>query len=175
MRTRGVHHVGHYTRDFDATLDFYVGVLGFEVRRADTVTIYEGGQIRHVFLDMGGSEMIAFMAPENVEGVELPPEEGMTVTHHIAFEVDDPDALVDLRDHLMDEGVKVSDLVVHDWCQSIYFDDPVNRIRLEACTTTRELNEDDATMQERFSVHAEQVQEPADARSSYHGQSKVGA
>ena len=168
MRTLGVHHIGHYTRNFDATMDFYVGVLGFEVGRADTVKIIEGGRIRHVFLHMGGSEYLAFMAPEDVDGVELPPEEGMTVTHHIAFEVEDPDALLDLREHLVEEGVKVSDVVVHDWCQSIYFDDPVNAIRLEACTTTRELDDNDATMQERFTVHVEQVQEPAYTRATYH-------
>jgi catechol 2,3-dioxygenase-like lactoylglutathione lyase family enzyme len=167
MQTRGIHHVGHYTRDFDATLDFYVGTLGFEVRRADIVTVYEGGRVRHVFLEMGDSEFLAFMAPEGVEGVELPPEDGM-ITHHIAFEVDDPEALNELRDRLLAEGIKVSDVVVHDWCQSIYFDDPVNRIRLEACTTTRELDENDARIQERFSVHAAQIQEPAASRATYH-------
>ena len=116
---------------------------------------------------MGDSEFLAFMAPEGVEGVELPPEDGM-ITHHIAFEVDDPEALNELHDRLLAEGIKVSDVVVHDWCQSIYFDDPVNRIRLEACTTTRELDENDARIQERFSVHAEQVQEPAVSRATYH-------
>lgn len=168
MRTKGVHHVGHYTRDFDATLDFYVGTLGFKVRRADTVRVIEGGRIRHVFLDSGEDTMIAFMAPEGVEGVVLPPEEGMDVTHHIAWEVEDPEALDELRADLLAEGIKVSDTVIHDWCQSIYFDDPVNNIRLEACCTTRELDDDDATMQERFEVHAEQVQEPAHERATYH-------
>jgi catechol 2,3-dioxygenase-like lactoylglutathione lyase family enzyme len=168
MRTRGIHHVGHYTRDFDGTLDFYVGVLGFEVKRADIVSIIEGGRIRHAFLHMGGEEFFAFMAPEEVDGVVMPPEEGPTITHHLAFKVEDPDALEDLREHLLSEGIKVSPTVVHDWCQSIYFDDPVNKIRLEACTTTRELDEDDATIKERFSVHAAQVQEPAQARATYH-------
>lgn len=165
--TRGFHHVGHYTRDFDATMEFYCGTLGFQVRRADTVGIYEGGRVRHAFLDSGGGELLAFMAPEEVEGVELPPEDGM-ITHHIAFGVDDPEALEELREKLLEDGVKVSDIVVHDWCQSIYFDDPVNNIRLEACTTTRELDDEDATMRERFQVHAAQVQEPAVARSTYH-------
>jgi catechol 2,3-dioxygenase-like lactoylglutathione lyase family enzyme len=168
MRTQGIHHVGHYTRDFDGTFDFYTRILGFQVARADTVTVIEGGRIRHVFLNAGEDAMIAFMAPEDVDGVEMPPEEGMHVTHHIAFGVEDPEELSELRDHLLAEGVKVSDIVVHDWCQSIYFDDPVNRIRLEACTTTRELDEEDATMRERFSVHAAQVQEPAESRMTYH-------
>jgi catechol 2,3-dioxygenase-like lactoylglutathione lyase family enzyme len=174
MKTRGIHHVGYYTRDFDRTVDFYTRVLGFNIGRADQVPIIEGGRLRHVFLDTGENTMIAFQAPESVEGLEMPPEGELHITHHLAFEVASPDALETLRQDILADGVKVSELVIHDWCQSIYFDDPVNGIRLEACTSTRELNEDDATIQDRFTVHNYQVQENAADRSSYH-QNKVVA
>jgi hypothetical protein len=48
-------------------------------------------------------------------------------------------------------GVETTDIVDHGWAQSIYFKDP-NGLSLEYCCMVRSLSEDDARMQERFSV-----------------------
>ena len=53
------------------------------------------------------------------------------------------------REELLGKGVKVSEVVDHDWAKSIYFKDP-NGMQLEYCCMTRELNDDDAQMQDRF-------------------------
>jgi len=45
----------------------------------------------------------------------------------------------------------VTEIVDHDWAKSIYFKDP-NGLMLEYCCITRELNQNDATMQDRFEV-----------------------
>jgi hypothetical protein len=45
----------------------------------------------------------------------------------------------------------VTEIVDHDWAKSIYFKDP-NGLMLEYCCLTRELNQNDATMQDRFEV-----------------------
>ena len=42
-------------------------------------------------------------------------------------------------------------LVDHGWAQSIYFKDP-NGLSLEYCCMVRNLTEDDAMMQERFTI-----------------------
>ena len=42
-------------------------------------------------------------------------------------------------------------MVDHDWAKSIYFKDP-NGIQLEYCCFTRNLNADDARMQERAEI-----------------------
>src|SRR5439155_513478 len=49
------------------------------------------------------------------------------------------------------KGVEVTDVVDHDWAKSIYFKDP-NGIQLEFCCFTRNLNANDARMQDRFEM-----------------------
>jgi hypothetical protein len=48
-------------------------------------------------------------------------------------------------------GVETTDIVDHGWAQSIYFKDP-NGLSLEYCCMVRNLTQDDATMQERFTI-----------------------
>ena len=49
------------------------------------------------------------------------------------------------------KGIEVTGIVDHGWAQSIYFKDP-NGLSLEYCCAVRNLTEDDATMQERFTI-----------------------
>ena len=71
--------------------------------------------------------------------------------YHFAFEAGSPAALAEKRDELRAKGVEVTDIVDHGWAPSIYFRDP-NGLSLEYCCTVRNLTEDDATMQERFTI-----------------------
>jgi catechol 2,3-dioxygenase-like lactoylglutathione lyase family enzyme len=56
-----------------------------------------------------------------------------------------------IRDELRGKGVEVTELVDHGWCSSLYFKDP-NGVSLEYCCPMRDLTEDDARMQERFTI-----------------------
>ena len=47
--------------------------------------------------------------------------------------------------------MEVTEVVDHDWAKSIYFKDP-NGLQLEFCCLTRNLNADDARMQERAEI-----------------------
>ena len=47
--------------------------------------------------------------------------------------------------------MEVTEVVDHDWAKSIYFKDP-NGIQLEYCCFTRNLNDDDARMQDRAEI-----------------------
>jgi catechol 2,3-dioxygenase-like lactoylglutathione lyase family enzyme len=71
--------------------------------------------------------------------------------YHFAFEAGSPAALADKRDELRAKGVEVTDIVDHGWSRSIYFKDP-NGLSLEYCCTVRNLTEDDAIMQERYTI-----------------------
>ena len=56
MSHRGFSHIGLSTLDLDKTRAFYEGVPGFKPVVADTITIKEGGHLRHMFFDVGGGQ-----------------------------------------------------------------------------------------------------------------------
>ena len=156
MSHKGFSHLGLSTRDLDSTRDFYEHVMGFTVVRCDIIKIAEGGQIRHIFFDTGRDQLIAFMEPQGVPGIPADYDAGINAGlgvpgsfYHFAFEAGSVDALEAKRQELLAKGVMVTDIVDHEWAQSIYFLDP-NGISLEYCCLTRDIGtEDDVTMQVR--------------------------
>src|SRR5262245_17030680 len=62
-------HIGLSTLDLEKTRDFYEGILKFRAVRCDTITIKEGGQIRHIFFEAGRDQLIAFMEARGVPGI----------------------------------------------------------------------------------------------------------
>ena len=158
MSHKGFSHVGLSTLDLDRTRDFYENVLGFKAVRCDVIRIKEGGQIRHVFFDTGRDQFIAFMEARGVPGVPAEYDAGITrglgvpsVFYHFAFEAGSEAGLEEKRNELLAEGIDVTEVVDHDWAKSIYFKDP-NGIQLEFCSFVRNLNEDDARMQDRAEI-----------------------
>lgn len=158
MSHRGFSHIGLSTLDLDKTREFYESVLGFKPVVADSIRITEGGRIRHLFFDVGRDQLIAFMEPQGVPGVPAEYDAGINrglgvpaAFYHFAFEAGSEAALADKRDELRAKGVEVSDILDHNWAKSIYFKDP-NGLSLEYCCMVRDLTENDAAMQERFSV-----------------------
>ena len=156
MSHKGFSHIGLSTLDLDKTREFYEGVLGFKPVRCDTIKVKEGGQIRHIFFDTGRDQLIAFMEARGVPGVPAEYDAGInrglgvpSAFYHFAFETGSLPGLERKREELVGKGVKVSEVVDHDWAKSIYFKDP-NGMQLEYCCYTRELNDDDAKMQQRF-------------------------
>jgi catechol 2,3-dioxygenase-like lactoylglutathione lyase family enzyme len=158
MSHKGFSHIGLSTLDLDKTREFYEGVLGFKPVRCDTITVKEGGEIRHIFFDTGRDQLLAFMEARGVPGVPAEYDAGInrglgvpSAFYHFAFETGSLPGLEQKRAELLAKGVKVSEIVDHEWAKSIYFKDP-NGMQLEYCCYTRELNDDDARMQERFEV-----------------------
>jgi catechol 2,3-dioxygenase-like lactoylglutathione lyase family enzyme len=158
MSNRGFSHIGLSTLDLDTTRDFYENVLKFKAVRCDILKIKEGGQIRHIFFDTGRDQLLAFMEARGVPGVSSQYDAGINralgvpnAFYHFAFEAGSQAALEEKRNELIARGVEVTDVVDHDWAKSIYFKDP-NGLQLEFCCFTRNLNADDARMQERAEV-----------------------
>jgi hypothetical protein len=71
--------------------------------------------------------------------------------YHFAFDAGSPAALAQKRDELRVKGVEVTDIVDHGWARSLYFKHP-NGLSLKYCCAVCNLTEDDATMQERFTI-----------------------
>jgi catechol 2,3-dioxygenase-like lactoylglutathione lyase family enzyme len=139
MTHKGFSHIGLSTLDLDKTRAFYEDVLGFKPVVADTITIEEGGHLRHVFFDVGGGQLIAFLEPNGVPDIPANYDAGINRGlcvpagfYHFAFEAGSPAALAQKRDELRDKGVKTTDIVDHGWARSIYFKDP-NGLSLEYC------------------------------------------
>jgi catechol 2,3-dioxygenase-like lactoylglutathione lyase family enzyme len=163
MSNKGFSHIGLSTLDLDKTRDFYERILQFKTVRCDTITVKEGGQIRHVFFDTGRDQLIAFMEPRGVPGVPAWYDPGInrglgvpSSFNHFAFEAGSEAGLEEKRRELLASGVDVTDVVDHGWAKSIYFKDP-NGIQLEYCCLTRDLNADDARMQHRFDTSVQRL------------------
>ena len=126
MSNKGFSHIGLSTLDLDKTRDFYEGVLGFEVVRCDIIKIKEGGQIRHMFFNIGRDQLIGFMEASNIPSVPSDYDAGINrglgvpgAFYHFAFEAGSVATLEAKRLELIDKGLEVTNLVDHDWAMSI--------------------------------------------------------
>jgi catechol 2,3-dioxygenase-like lactoylglutathione lyase family enzyme len=133
-------------------------VLGFKPVGADTITIEEGGHLRHMFFDVGGGQLIAFLEPNGVPDVPAKYDAGINrglgvppAFYHFAFEAGSTGALAQKRDELRDKGVETTDIVDHGMAQSIYFKDP-NGLSLEYCCLVGKRPERGALMHSEFTL-----------------------
>ena len=120
MKHRGFSHIGLSTLDLDKTREFYEGVLGFKPVVADTITIEEGGHLRHMFFDVGGGQLIAFLEPNGIPDVPAKYDAGINRGlgvpagfYHFAFEAGSVVALTKKRDELRAKGVETTEIVDH--------------------------------------------------------------
>lgn len=154
---RGLSHINLATLDLEATRDFYESVLGFRVVGAAIYKVKEGGRLRHMQFDIGKGQMLSFLEPNEVPGLPedfptdmnshlgLPPN-----FYHLAFEAGNVQQLKAKRRELIEKNIAVTEIADHGWSQSIYFDDPVNGLKLEYSCVTRELRGEDAELTVRL-------------------------
>jgi catechol 2,3-dioxygenase-like lactoylglutathione lyase family enzyme len=116
MSHRGFSHVGLSTLDLDKTRAFYEGVLGFKPVAADTIRVEEGGRLRHLFIDAGRDQLIAFLEPRGIPDVPTEFDAGINrglgvpaAFYHFAFEAGSEAALAAKRDEqprISDDGIE---------------------------------------------------------------------
>src|SRR5215813_5883805 len=118
MSHKGFSHIGLSTLDLDKTREFYEGVMGFKPVVCDTITVKEGGKIRHIFFDTGRDQLIAFMEANGVEGIPAEYDAGInrglgvpSAFYHFAFEAGNEAALEQKREEHVSKGVEVSGIV----------------------------------------------------------------
>ena len=79
------------------------------------IRIEEGGSLRHIFFDIGGGQLLAFLEPRGVPDVPAAYDAGINrglgvpaAFYHFAFEAGTAAALANKRDELRAKGVKVT-------------------------------------------------------------------
>jgi catechol 2,3-dioxygenase-like lactoylglutathione lyase family enzyme len=126
---RGVSHLALVTPDMDATVRFYVGVLGMPL-----VMTLMAGPMRHYFFEIAPNNTVAFFEVPGAETFRKgagSPAPYPAQLDHIAFDVADEAALEQLRTRIIAAGSEVTEVVEHGVMRSVYFTDP-NGIALEA-------------------------------------------
>ncbi|HEY4668903.1 MAG TPA: VOC family protein [Tepidiformaceae bacterium] len=150
LRMGGVHHLALVSRDLKATHEFYTNTMNMRLTCAIHVPPFPEDEAMHLFYDMGGGNQLAFFwfknAPEPVVQQAHPASPAdVSATgsmHHLAFSVDTEDEILAFRDHLKSKGVKVTPLIDHEFCKSIYFKDP-DGMQLEVSYWVRALDRRD--------------------------------
>jgi len=79
--TGGVNHLALISSDLDATLQFYTGVLKMRLTRI--ITNHDDPTSTHIFLDMGGGNLLAFF--DFPEHGPAPTVRGIGSMHHVAL------------------------------------------------------------------------------------------
>ncbi len=128
---QGLNHLALITNDMDATVRFWHGALG-----ANLVATIGTDTFRHYFFSFGPKSSVAFFEYRGQHTNELSKPAGVFDARagqfdHLAMDLPDEDAVLALRQRLIDAGSEVTDVVDHGLMRSIYFSDP-NGIALEA-------------------------------------------
>jgi catechol 2,3-dioxygenase-like lactoylglutathione lyase family enzyme len=153
----GFHHVAFASRDTEATHRFYTEAMGFRLDKVVVGASPEGGWAKHFFYDTGGNGMIAFWELHDadnakIEGVKTAISKDLDLpswVNHLAFDAATLDDISVARDRWLKNGYDVVE-IDHEFCVSIYTDDP-NGILVEFCCTTREFDDNDrAEAQQRL-------------------------
>jgi len=127
----GLNHLALITNDMDLTTRFWHGVIGTPL-----VATIGNDAFRHYFFDVGNDATVAFFEYQGNSVAQFAkpagvPDERAIQFDHISLNVPDQEALLALRQRLLDHDCEVTDVVDHGLLKSIYFTDP-NGIALEA-------------------------------------------
>ena len=138
MNLQGIHHVAYRCKDAKQTVAFYRDIMGMDFQLAiaeDQVpSTGEPDPYMHVFMDAGNGNVLAFFEIPNSPAMGKDPNTPNWV-QHIAFKVEDMDALLAAKKRLESAGIDVLGPVNHTIFRSIYFFDP-NGHRLELAANT---------------------------------------
>lgn len=139
-KVKGLYHYSFPCRDGEETRKFYEDLLGLPLvncMTADKVpSTGEEKPYAHFFFEMAdGSYMAFFDLGEN----EMPQPSPNTPAWvmHFAMEVDSVEKVLQMKERLVAAGVNTTDVVDHEFINSIYFFDP-NGLRLEITARTEE-------------------------------------
>lgn len=138
MNVQRIHHVAYRCNDAKETVDFYTEVMDMALVLAiseDRVpSTKEPDPYMHVFLDAGMGNILAFFELPNSSPMSKDPNTPDWV-QHIAFEVENMEALLAAKAQVEENGLNVIGPVNHGIFKSIYFFDP-NGHRLELAANT---------------------------------------
>ncbi|MBD0417017.1 VOC family protein [Oryzicola mucosus] len=139
-KIKGLYHYSFPCRDGEETRKFYEDLLGLPLvncMTADKVpSTGEEKPYAHFFFEMGdGSYMAFFDLGENE--MPLPSPNTPSWVMHFAMEVESVEKVLQMKERLIAAGVTTTDVIDHEFINSIYFFDP-NGLRLEITARTEE-------------------------------------
>ena len=138
IQLKQIHHVAYRCKDAKETVAFYQEYLNMDFLVAiaeDRVpSTKEPDPYMHVFLDAGNGNILAFFELPTQPPMGRDPNTPKWV-QHIAFELEDRDALLAAKQELEQKGLDVVGVTNHGIIESIYFFDP-NGHRLELTVRT---------------------------------------
>ncbi|MFT4677397.1 MAG: catechol 2,3-dioxygenase-like lactoylglutathione lyase family enzyme [Patiriisocius sp.] len=145
----GYHHLAFAAKDMQAIHQFYEGVMGFELVKAEVGPNPAGGWAKHFFYRMeDDSKFIAFWELHDLPGIGDGFETNISKAaglpdhiNHIAFDVKDKADLDRRKAQWTEAGCNVME-IDHNWCHSIYTKDPNDNL-VEFCLTTGSFTTDD--------------------------------
>ncbi len=133
MNIKRIHHVAYRCTNAKETAAFYQRVMNMDfllaIAEDEVPSTKEPDPYMHVFLDAGMGNVLAFFEIPNSPAMTKDPNTPEWV-QHIAFEVEDLDALHAAKEKAESEGLDVVGPTDHGIFKSIYFFDP-NGHRLE--------------------------------------------
>lgn len=147
LKANGVHHLAISTADIKQQIEFFTDVLGMELVALYWMHGVEGAW--HGFVKANDHCYIAFVQMDAIK--DIPIEYGAShagsgalpsapgTMQHVAFNVDDPEALLNIRDRIRSRGVNVLGPIDHGMCQSIYFAGPEG-LTLEVATSAQAID-----------------------------------
>ena len=143
------HHLALAAKDMKKTHSFYEGIMGFELVKVEIANTPDGGWGKHFFYRMDGddSKFIAFWELHDCPNQEkfvydlnkaahLP-----ILTNHYAFSVQSKQELMQWKQKWLDAKLNIVE-IDHNWCYSIYTQDPSGNY-VEFCLTTQLFSADD--------------------------------
>ncbi|MFM2098981.1 MAG: hypothetical protein RLZZ366_520 [Pseudomonadota bacterium] len=142
IKPNGIHHIAIMAADIKKHIAFFSDVLGCRLVAIFDMHGVPGGL--HAFLHLDDHTSFSVV---QIEGTaDIPIELGIThagtgagksapgTMQHLAFKVDSPTDLLNMRDRIRTKGVTVIGPLDHGMCQSIYFAGP-DQLTLEvACS-----------------------------------------
>lgn len=139
-KIKGLYHFSFPCRDGEETRKFYEDLLGLPLVNCMTAekvpSTGEEKPYAHFFFEMAdGSYMAFFDLGENAMPEPSPNTPAWVM--HFAMEMDSVDEVLAMKARLNAAGVKTTDIIDHEFINSIYFFDP-NGLRLEVTARTEE-------------------------------------
>ena len=157
VNLKRIHHVAYRCKNAKETVEFYQRVLNMDfvlaIAEDEVPSTKAPDPYMHIFMDAGMGNVLAFFELPNSPTMGRDEQTPQWV-QHIAFEVEDMDALIASKAHIEAEGLDVLGPVNHGIFKSIYFFDPNgHRLELVANTAT------DAQMQQLHEVAPAMIEE----------------
>ncbi|RJT08005.1 ring-cleaving dioxygenase [Halococcus sp. IIIV-5B] len=110
---RGFHSVTLSLNDIGSTADVLTKGLGYEFEAK------ENGRHRYRSATGGPGSIVDLVETERSRG-----QMGTGTVHHVAYKAEDTDEQEQWRDHLTEQGLRVTDIVDRVYFKSIYFREP---------------------------------------------------